>query len=111
MTIREIQQAHASWAFRNFGRECTNERSKSSILGVVEEVGELAHSVLKQEQGIRGTKEEHDAAIQDAVGDIVIFLSDFCTRRKLDFEVCVERAWNEVKDRDFITFPKNGVSA
>jgi len=38
-------------------------------MGLVEEVGELAHAHLKNEQGIRGTPEEHVQAKVDAIGE------------------------------------------
>ena len=41
--------------------------------GIMEEVGEANHSILKMEQGIRGSKEEHLADLKDAIGDISIY--------------------------------------
>ena len=45
-----------------------------SLLGVLEELGELAHSHLKAAQKIRGTDEEHVRAGRDAIGDTTIYL-------------------------------------
>lgn len=72
-------------------------------LGVNEEAGELTHSVLKRAQGVRLDEEDvGDAAEQDAVGDIVVYLADFCHRRGYDLEECVDRAWNgEVSNREW----------
>lgn len=47
-------------------------------LGIVEELGELAHAILKRRQGIRGMKD--DAAFlskrDDAIGDVLVYLSN-----------------------------------
>ena len=50
------------------------------ILGMMEEAGELSHSLLKMTQGIRGSKEQHLAAVRGAVADVVIYLADFLNR-------------------------------
>lgn len=97
--VRTIQEEVASWSEENFG----DQPAINPLLGVGEEYGELIHSVLKQRQGIRlnedGVGRE---AEMDAVGDIVIYLMDFCARRGLDFADCVELAWyGEVRDREW----------
>jgi hypothetical protein len=40
-------------------------------------------------------------AIEDAVGDIVVYLADFCTREDFDFEAVVTQVWEKVKQRDW----------
>jgi len=72
-----------------------------SLLGAVEELGELAHAHLKQEQGIRGTAAEHEEKAKDAVADVVIFLSDYCSKRGFEFQAIIEKTWAEVKKRDW----------
>jgi NTP pyrophosphatase (non-canonical NTP hydrolase) len=74
-TMSEIQIEQRAWSERNFG----THPSWHPLLGMQEEAGELAHAYLKRAQGIRGTKEQHDAAIKDAIGDIMIYLMDFCS--------------------------------
>jgi NTP pyrophosphatase (non-canonical NTP hydrolase) len=87
-----------AWSAHNF----PGRTSVQPLLGVVEEVGELSHAYLKRQQGIRGTAEEHTAAVEDAVADIVIFLADFCNAEGIDLEATVERVWDtEVKPRDW----------
>lgn len=44
-----------------------------SVIGVIEELGELAHGHLKLKQAIR-TDEDHDATISDSVADLTIYL-------------------------------------
>jgi NTP pyrophosphatase (non-canonical NTP hydrolase) len=77
------------------------------LLGAVEEIGELAHSFLKAEQGIRGTKEEHEAAAKDAVADTIIYLADFCSCVGFDLEAIVDMTWDEVKRRDWKKNPND----
>jgi len=49
-------------------------------LGVVEEIGELFHGVLKHHQGIRGfdNTDKYRAHTLDALGDIMVYLSHWC---------------------------------
>jgi NTP pyrophosphatase (non-canonical NTP hydrolase) len=97
LTFERLQTENLVWAYRNFGPE--REKWRRSFMGVVEEVGELSHALLKQEQGIRGTREEHEALAKDAVADIIIFLADLCNRRGWSLQECVETAWAEVQKR------------
>lgn len=55
--------------------------------GVVEEIGELSHAVLKNLQGIRGFDniDKFRAAVLDALGDIMVFLSHWCYLRDAHF--------------------------
>ena len=89
MTYDQLQMEQKEWSVVNFG----THPEWHPRLGMLEEIGELAHAHLKSAQGIRGTPEEHLAAKVDAVADIVIFLSDYCTCRgwHLAEEVAVAR--------------------
>lgn len=49
------------------------------LVGAVEEIGELCHAWLKEEQGIRGT--DHDNEARDAIGDVIIYLLHFCIKQ------------------------------
>lgn len=104
MELNEIQQQHREWQLRNFGEH----PAWHPLLGVGEEVGELQHAFLKREQGIRGTKEEHDAAIRDAVADILIYLCDFCNCEKIDMLEELNKTWLEVSKRDWKKNSVNG---
>jgi NTP pyrophosphatase (non-canonical NTP hydrolase) len=92
------------WRQRNF----PNANATQQLLGVVEEVGELAHAHLKQIQGIRGTPEEHDAAIKDAVADIVIYLLGYCSYRGLGLSSVLQQTATEVMKRDWLGNPDDG---
>lgn len=97
MELRRLQREVGIWARRNF----PTAEPVDPLLGVCEESGELCHSFLKRKQGIRGTPEEHFAAMSDAVGDIVIYLADFCARNSIDLEEAVAGAWAHVSQRDW----------
>lgn len=76
-SVSEIQRALWDWQHRNFPQYSDNNSNLYEDLkfGVIEEMGELFHAVLKRKQGIRGTKAEHDAAIRDAIGDMLVYTS------------------------------------
>ena len=88
MTLSQLQKEQAEWSARNFGPHPTWHPQ----LGMVEELGELAHSHLKSAQGIRGTPEEHKAAKVDAVADYMIFFADVCNCEEMDMETAVQIA-------------------
>jgi len=82
----------------------------NQLLGVVEEVGELSHSHLKAEQQIRGTQQEHWDKKIDAIGDIVIFLCGYCNKSNISLEEAIKTTWENTKQRDWIKYPKNGLT-
>ena len=120
LTFKRLQEEHKEWREKNF----PDSTDHQPLLGCVEELSELidmifpiaiaqklgviAHSQLKGEQNIRFTQEEHDEKIKDAVGDLLIFLTDYCTRRGYDLQDLIETVWSEVKDRDWIADPMHG---
>lgn len=77
--ITAIMAEQKEWSLRNFG-PTTPENINDPLIGIVEELGELARAILKKKQGIRGTPQEHDAAMVDAIGDMQIFLIDAMNR-------------------------------
>ena len=105
-SLRRIQEEQREWVRHNFG----DRPAWQPLLGIQEEVGELAHAFLKRSQGIR-TGEDHDAAIHDAVADIVIFLLDFCSAEGIDLESQLEQTWAAVRERDWKTDPTTGGDA
>ena len=100
--LKKIQDEVFEYSCRNFGKppipiKCSIE----SFLGIVEEVGEVAHSILKMSEGINGTDEEHWEKIKDGIADIIIFTLDFAARNNLDAEKLVTEVWAKVKQRDY----------
>ncbi len=71
-------------------------------------LGRLAHSHLKLEEGIRGTPEQHRAAKQNALGQIVACLVRMAPATGACYREIVERVWSEVKQRDWQADRVNG---
>ena len=103
LSLRELQHKAMVWKERNFGKG----KPHQPLLGLAEEVGELAHAHLKIEQGIR-TGEGLEAKRLDAVGDIFIFLMDYCNVNGLDLDECITKTWAEASKRDWLNNKKTG---
>ena len=103
-TFRDLQEEVANWSQANFD----NQVPYHALLGIAEEVGELSHAHLKMEQGIRGTSDEHMAEKVDAVGDILIYLADYCQRSGINLEHAVWKTWQQVKERNWKKDADNG---
>lgn len=99
MDLNLLAHHVGTWTRKNFGPP--SPLGIHPLLGIMEEVGELAHAHLKQVQGIRGTAEEHIAEAKDAIGDIVIYLADYCDTRGFRFEDIVAEVWKNVEKRDW----------
>lgn len=104
LDLSKLQRDVSEWRFKNFGITPTYY----PLLGVVEEIGELAHAYLKQAQGIRKDEnfEEH---IKDAIGDTVIFLMDLCDKLGYDLKEIIQDTWKDVKKRNWKKYPINGI--
>lgn len=62
------------WVTYNFPDPDGKRTPLDSILGCIEELGELVHAELKLAQSIRGRPDVHIANAKDAVGDFTIYL-------------------------------------
>jgi NTP pyrophosphatase (non-canonical NTP hydrolase) len=102
-TLRDIQSLHKSWAAYNFGED---RESWGPLLGAMEELGELAHAHLKEHQKIR-VGEDHTENAKDAVGDIIMYLMDYCSIRGFDIEEIIIETWLTIKQRDWKKDPKD----
>lgn len=102
-SLRDLQEEIGKWADKNFKDRFTYQ----PLLGAVEEIGELAHAYLKQDQGIR-TNEDHIENKMDAVGDIVIYLIDYCNTEGFDFSDILYGTWDSVQQRDWNSNSETG---
>jgi NTP pyrophosphatase (non-canonical NTP hydrolase) len=82
----ELQKEVGEWSVKNFGTQPPERR----ILGMIEELGELAHCVVKQEQKIR-TNTSTMQKEWDAVGDLIIYMLDFCYSINLDLSSIIQQ--------------------
>jgi NTP pyrophosphatase (non-canonical NTP hydrolase) len=90
--LQRIQEEHTKWSMDNFDEQDVFKM----LAGVMEELGELAHALLKQSQGIRGSYQEHEEAGKDAVGDIVIFIIAVCMIKSWDLTTIIQDVWTKV---------------
>jgi NTP pyrophosphatase (non-canonical NTP hydrolase) len=96
-SLRDYQNEVTGWQKSNF----PNNLPYMALLGVGEEVGELMHAHLKGEQGIRHTPLEIHHMKQDAVGDILIYLFNYCEDNNIDLQDAFEKTWSEVSKRNW----------
>lgn len=75
LTLDQFQEEHYAWMQKNFGEQ----KPRIYALGVMEELGELAHAQRCMELGIRGTLEELVAKKKDAIADCIIYLFGYCS--------------------------------
>jgi len=102
-----LQTERDRWVAHNF----PGDDMPNSLLGALEELGELSHHFLKASQGIRGSRAYHREQMADAVADCVIYLAGVCSYLEVDFGVLVHDTWETVKSRDWVQYPENGVTA
>ena len=62
---------------------------RDQYLKVVEEVGELAAALARADMKL----------IKDSIGDTVVTLVALCETLNIDFNECVNQAYDEIKDR------------
>jgi hypothetical protein len=73
MRFQELTSAVGEWSKRNFGDK------QNPFLGLIEELGELSHCLLKRQQGIRGYESPSFfiREYMDALGDICIYAANY----------------------------------
>jgi len=104
-SLREMQKEHKVWMEHNF----PDETYQQALMGMVEEMGELAHVVLKEEQGIRAIDGDNSFNLKcDALADLIIFSFGFCNLSNIDLQEALESTWDRVKKRDWIADPEKG---
>lgn len=70
------------------------------VLGIVEEVGELARAVNKRSQGVRGNAEKWTAEIEKELGDIFIKTADVADRLGFTWAALARKRWATVSKRN-----------
>jgi NTP pyrophosphatase (non-canonical NTP hydrolase) len=103
--LSQLQSERRVWVEKNF----PGNLEIHSVLGMVEELGELSHAFLKREQGIRGLAEKHTAAIKDAVCDLIIFSCGIADAEGFDLGEAMYETWAQVKKRNWIDQPLDGM--
>jgi NTP pyrophosphatase (non-canonical NTP hydrolase) len=72
LTIKEFQEDHRGWVLKNFHPQHF-EFAYQPLLGIIEELHELNEAIT-------------DDDVLDAVGDVMIFASDYCSCMGFDLE-------------------------
>lgn len=67
------------------------------------------HAHLKGEQGIRLSELEVLDKKVDSIGDIVIYLADYCEKNQISLNYAVKITWDKVKQRDWQKNKTTGV--
>ena len=45
---------------------------------------------------------------EDAIGDIIIYIADYCGRNGINLQGIVEKTWDQVSNRDWARNPEDG---
>jgi len=105
--LSELQRELKRWQERNFDEDCTGPEWMA--LGATEELGEVAHIIVKAKQRIRqhqaGLDEKSLDELADGVADTVIYLMQLCSHLGIDFgttlfytaETVMKRNWRKNK--------------
>ena len=67
----------------------TNGDAKTQYVNLQEESGELAKALLNDDQ----------AEVVDAIGDMVVVLTNLAEQRNVNIETCIASAYNQISDR------------
>lgn len=109
-SLQEIQEEIGKWSNTQFGFNLSHDDtslsygaplgSLPSLLGMVEEIGELCHAVIYKHQG-RGYSDpiEHRKAKEDALADLLIFACDFAERENISLLGVLNTVWETVSKR------------
>lgn len=76
----------------------TNSTSQAQFIKTVEEIGELAAGLARNDK----------AMIEDAIGDVIVTLIAVATLEGINIEHCMKLAYREIKDRKGTLMP-NGI--
>lgn len=108
-TLSNIQREVGIWSEQQFGTDNLSKnpefkdeklRDLPSLLGMIEEVGELVAPIVKLHQGrFKGTVNKAREDIKDALGDMLIFMCDFAYRNDINLSDILRQTWDKVKNR------------
>jgi len=96
MSYAELEMKVIRWAEDR--KIIPNATPSSQLLKTMEELGELAAADARNQPG----------KIEDAVGDVVVCLINYCALRGIDLTTCLKNAYDEIKDRKGTLMP-NGI--
>jgi NTP pyrophosphatase (non-canonical NTP hydrolase) len=98
LDLSDLQTDLHEWQRERF----PDSGAEESLMGALEELGELAHATLKGKQGLEGERfSTGPEAEKDAIGDCVVFLMQYASSRGYDIEECIEAAAGEALAREY----------
>jgi NTP pyrophosphatase (non-canonical NTP hydrolase) len=109
--LLDVQKRLKKWQEKNFKLEDTSY--EWCFIGVVEELGEIGHILLKSRQGIReyqdGLTPEVKDKIADGVTDAIVFLLQMSSHLGVEVAPFFFEEVERVMVRDWTTKKENGV--
>jgi NTP pyrophosphatase (non-canonical NTP hydrolase) len=96
MSYANIEIKIIQWAEAR--RIIPNSTPATQLLKAMSEMGELADATLKHDR----------EAMEDAVGDVMVCLVNFCALQDLNLVDCMEVAYDQIKNRKGTLLP-NGL--
>jgi NTP pyrophosphatase (non-canonical NTP hydrolase) len=96
MSYADIEIRIIQWAEAR--KIIPNSTPDIQLLKAMSEMGELADATIKDDR----------EAIEDAVGDVMVCLINYCALQDLNLVDCMEVAYDQIKNRRGILLP-NGV--
>ncbi len=110
--LNELQGALKKWQENNFDDDCTGPEWMA--LGAAEELGEVAHIIVKAKQKIRqhqaGLDGETLEKLADGVSDTVIYLMQLCSHLGISFGQALFFTAQGVMKRNWREHKTDGVS-
>ena len=95
-TYADIEMKIIQWSEKR--QIIPNSTSQAQLLKAFEEMGELA----------AGEARNNMPLIEDAVGDVMVCLVNYCALRDINLVSCMYQAYEQIKDRKGTMMP-NGV--
>ena len=96
MSYSDVQMKIIQWSEAR--KIIPNSTPQAQLLKAVEELGELAAATM------RGNR----PGMEDAVGDVMVCLVNYCALSDIDLVECMKGAYDEIKDRKGTMSP-NGI--
>lgn len=93
MSFEELQSSVIQWATDR--KIIPNGTPSGQLMKAVSEMGELCDAEGKQDQ----------QAIEDAVGDVLVCLINYCELLGVDIVDCLAGAYEQIKDRKGTLMP------
>lgn len=94
MFFDQFQQEVRAWSEKNF----PENTDVHPFHGIVEEVGELGAALIAKRAAVEDFMDPAPALadFKDAIGDIVVYMADYCNRRRFRIEGILDQAGFEV---------------